>query len=336
MPQRLGIAIPTADALTRQQTMDLVRRAEELGYHSAWYGESWGYDAFTTLAEAACHTSTIALGTHVATVFSRTPAMMAQSAASLDAISNGRLILGLGTSGPIVVRDWHGVEWTRPLRRTREYVEILRLALSGEPVDYEGELFQLRGFRLRLKPVRREVPVMIASIGPRNVELTGEIADGWLPIFPHTASLPGLRALLAKGAARGGRDASALEIAPSVLAAVSDDEGRVRDLARSHVAFYVGGMGTFYYEAVAGHGFPEEAAHIRAEWAKPGRAGRPAAAAAVTDAMLDAMTLVGRRERVLTKLEELSEAGVSLPILEFPFGSDLPLMRDTLEALAPR
>jgi coenzyme F420-dependent oxidoreductase len=327
---RLGLAIPFGKELTRQESLDLVRRAEALGFHSAWHGESWGYDAFTPLAEAAVHTSTIKLGTHIATVFSRTPAMMAQSAASLDVISNGRLILGLGTSGPIVVRDWHGQRWTRPLQRTREYVEIVRLALSGERVDFQGELFQLRGFRLRDSTVRSSVPVMIASIGPRNVELTGEIADGWLPIFPHVDSLAGMRGLLAKGAARSGRDPAAIEIAPSILTAVADDAAEARHLARAHVAFYVGGMGTFYYEAVAKHGFEEEAGRVKRAWAVPGRAGR---AAVVTDEMLDAMTLVGSRAHVLERLDALADAGVTLSILAFPHGASLALMRETVEAL---
>ena len=327
--------MPISDELSRRESMQLVQRAEELGFHSAWYGESWGYDAFTTLAEVASRTSAIQIGTHVATVFSRSPAMTAQSAASLDAISEGRLILGIGTSGPIVVRDWHGEQWHRPLQRTREYIEIVRLALSGERVDYDGELIQLKGFRLRVRPVRDRVPVMIASLGPRNVELTGEIADGWLPIFPSASSMPEMKALLARGASRSGRDPAEIEIAPSILTAVSDG-AQARELARAHVAFYVGGMGTFYNDLVRRQGFEEEALLIKAEWLKPGRAGRAAAVRAVTDAMLDTMTLVGNREWVLTRLEEIAEAGVTLPILAFPFGSDATLMRDTLEALAPR
>jgi len=326
--------VPIAEGLTRQESMDLVRRAEELGFDSAWYGESWGYDAFTTLAQVAGVTSRIKLGTLIATVFSRTPAMMAQSAASLDVISDGRLILGLGTSGPAVVSNWHGQTWRQPTRRTREYVEIVRLALAGERVDYEGELFKLKGFRLRNAPLRGSVPIMIASLGPRSVEQTGEIADGWLPIFPSVQLLQGGRALLARGASHSGRIMEDFEIAPSILTAVSDDDPQgARNLARAHVAFYVGGMGTFYADLVAKQGFPEEAARIALEWSKPGRDGRSAAAAAVTDEMLDAMTLVGDRSHVLNKLETYADAGVTLPIMMFPFGSHKQLITETLEAL---
>lgn len=334
MAARLALHVPIGDALTRRESVDLVRRAEELGYESAWFGESWGYDAFTTLTEVAVQTSTIGLGTHIATIFSRTPSMMAQSAASLDLISGGRLTLGLGTSGPIVVERWHGHRWEAPLQRTREYVEIVRLALSGERVDYQGELFQLSGFRLRMKPLRARVPIFIASIGPRNVALTGEIADGWLPIFTAEAVLPGLLETLRGAAAEAGRDAGALEIAPSYLTAVAADPAEARAQARGHVAFYVGGMGTFYRRLMERAGFAEEAARVREAWAQPGREGRAAAAAEVTDAMLDAMTLVGTRSQVTERLERLRAAGVTLPVLMAPFGAGRSLIEDTLAALA--
>jgi F420-dependent oxidoreductase-like protein len=331
---RIALMVPIAEGLNRQESMDLVRRSEEVGFESAWYGESWGYDAFTTLAQVAGATSRIKLGTLIATVFSRTPAMMAQSAASLDVISDGRLILGLGTSGPAVVSNWHGQTWRQPTRRMREYVEIVRMALAGKRVDYDGELFSLKGFRLRNSPLRASVPIMIASLGPRSVEQTGEIADGWLPIFPSLSLLKEGRRLLLQGAQHSGRTMDDFEIAPGILTAVSDDDPRaVRDLARAHVAFYVGGMGTFYADLVARQGFPEETARIALEWSKPGRDGRSAAAAAVTDEMLDAMTLVGTRAHVFNRLHEYADAGVTLPIAMFPFGSNKALIAETLEAL---
>ncbi|MDA1035823.1 MAG: LLM class flavin-dependent oxidoreductase [Chloroflexi bacterium] len=335
MYRRLGIALGSASALTRAETIGLTLRAEELGYESAWAGESWGFDAFTTLTELAVRTSTIKLGTHIATIFSRTPGMLAQSAASLDDISGGRLILGLGTSGPKVVRDWHGQAWDRPLRRMREVVEIVRLTLSGERVDYDGKLFKVEGFRLRATVSRQDVPIMIASLGNRSVVQTGEIAEGWLPIFPSTELIKESRALLAQGASLGQRDASAIEIAPTLLAAVSDDEVGVRDMARAHLAFYVGGMGTFYQDLVVRQGFADEAGRIKSAWAEPRREGRVAAAAAVTDEMLDAMTLVGSRASVLERLSAYADAGVTLPILMFPFGADRSMVEQTLDALRP-
>lgn len=333
--RRLGIALGSASALSRTETVGLAQRAEELGYESAWAGESWGFDAFTTLTELAVRTSTIKIGTHIATIFSRTPGMLAQSAASLDDISGGRLILGLGTSGPKVVRDWHGQSWDRPLRRMREVVAIVRLALAGERVDLDGEVFRVAGFRLRATPARSGVPIMIASLGERSVGQTGEIADGWLPIFPTTELITEARTVLARGAAKGGRDANVIEIAPTLLTAVSDDEASVRDMARAHLAFYVGGMGSFYYDLVVRQGFAEEAERIKSAWALPRREGRAAAAAAVTDDMLRAVTLVGNRASVLERMSAYADAGVTLPILMFPFGADRSLIEQTLVALRP-
>ena len=334
--RRIGVHVSAGDGPSRQETLDLVRRAEELGYESVWAGESWGFDAFTTLAWLASHTTRIGIGTHIATMFSRTPAMTAQSAASLDSIAGGRVTLGLGTSGPIVVENWHGQRWEQPLRRTREFVDIVRLALSGERVDYDGKVFKLRGFRLRDEPPRSSMPVMLASIGPRNVELTGELAEGWLPIFLRMDALPEMRALLAVGAARSGRDASAIEIAPAMLAAASERAPEAaRGLARAHIAFYAGGMGTFYNRMLQRFGWADEAERIGQEWTRPNREGRPAAAAAVTDEMLDSTSAVGSPAQAKDRLEAAYAAGVTLPVLMFPFGADASLMGDTLEALAP-
>ena len=333
--RRIGVHVP-ADGLSRQETLALVRRAEEQGYESIWAGESWGFDAFTTLGWLAGQTTRIGIGTHIATMFSRTPAMTAQSAASLDSISDGRLTLGLGTSGPIVVENWHGQRWEQPLQRTREFIDIVRLALSGERVDYDGRIFRLRGFRLRDETPRSPVRVMLASIGPRNVELTGELAEGWLPIFLRMDALPEMRALLAAGAARAGRDASAIEIAPAMLAAASERAAEAaRDMARAHIAFYAGGMGTFYNRMLQRFGWAEEAERINREWARPNREGRPAAAAAVTNEMLDSTSAVGTPAHARDRLEAAYAAGVTLPVLMFPHGADAALIGDTLEALAP-
>ena len=165
--------------------ISIAQLAERLGYHTLWTGESWGRDAFIVLTMIACHTKTLRLGTGMVPVFSRTPALIAQSIASLDQISNGRATLGLGTSGRLVVEQWHGLPYHRPLARTREYIEIIRQALSGQAVNYEGQFFRLGRFRLGASPVQANVPVYLASLGPKNLELTGQLADGWLPIWVH-------------------------------------------------------------------------------------------------------------------------------------------------------
>ncbi|MBI3325807.1 MAG: LLM class flavin-dependent oxidoreductase [Nitrospinae bacterium] len=170
---RIGLTLPRSEDLPRKEIVRVVQQAEALGYESVWVGESWGRDGFTWLSQLACHTQTIKLATGITTVYSRTPALIAQTVASLDEISDGRVILGLGTSGPIVIENWHGVPFDRPLRRTREYIEIVRLILSGERVNYTGQIFHLKGFRLPFTPVRKTVPIYVASLGPRNLRLTG-------------------------------------------------------------------------------------------------------------------------------------------------------------------
>ena len=334
--RRIGVHVP-ADGLSRQQTLDLVRRAEELGYESAWAGESWGFDAFTTLAWLAGRTTRIGIGTHIATMFSRTPAMTAQSAASLDSIAGGRLTLGLGTSGPIVVENWHGQRWEQPLRRTREFIEIVRLALSGERVDYDGKVFRLRGFRLRDEPPRSEVPVMLASIGPRNVELTGELAEGWLPIFLRIDALPEMRGLLAAGAARAGRDASTIEIAPAMLAAASERapeacsghgagahrvlRGRHGDVLQTGCCSVSGGRRR--RSASTGSG--------RARTARGARQPQPPSPTRCWTRRARS----GLRRTLGSDWRRRTPQASTLPVLMFPHGADAALIGDTLEALAP-
>ena len=148
----------------------------------------------------ACHTERIGLGTGIVTVYSRTPGLIAQSIASLDCISGGRAILGLGSSGRIVIEDWHGVKFDHPVARTREYIDIVRMALSGERVNYEGRFYQLKRFRMGVSPVQERIPIYVASLGQRNLELTGELADGWLPIWTHSEKLPAIKEPLATAA----------------------------------------------------------------------------------------------------------------------------------------
>ena len=328
--------MPLGNGFSRQETLDFVLRAEELGYESIWFGESWGYDAFTTLAWVASHAKKIRLGTHISTIFSRTPAMTAQSAFSLNEISGGRLTLGIGTSGPLVVEHWHGVKWESPLVRTREYVEIIRLALSGQRVDYDGSLYQLKGFKLRDLVEEVKIPIMVASIGPKNIELTGEIADGWLPIFLKRDAIAQCKELIRKGATIAPRDLEDFEIAPSVLAAVSDDALITRNMVKAHIAFYVGGMGSFYKNMMSKFGWGSEAEDIRAAWGMPDRKGRVMARDSVTDEMVDQTSVAGSLQHAKNQLMSLFDAGVTLPILMFPFGSDKKVISDTIDIVAPK
>jgi coenzyme F420-dependent oxidoreductase len=329
---RLGIALQLGEGLTRTAGIELARMAEDLGYEAIFVPESWGYDAVTTLTVLAVHTTRIALGTGVLPIWSRTPALLAMTAASLDELSGGRFILGLGISGPIVIRDWHGVPFERPLRRTREMIAIIRLALAGDRVTHVGDVFQVQRFRLGLRPQRGRIPIYLASLGPRSLRLTGEVADGWLPIYCSPDSLALMREEVVAGAEAVNRDPAAIEVAPYVLACLAEDREAGRRLVRRHLAYYIGGMGTFYLDLMQRSGFGSEAKAIRAAWQRGDRAG---AAALVSDAMLEQLALTGDPDACRAHLDRLRSAGATLPILIPPRGSTTAMMSRSLELLAP-
>ena len=194
--ERIALTFSSRDNNDDSDLIAVAQAADRLGYESFWTGESWGRDAFTVLTMLACHTERIGLGTGIVTVYSRTPGLIAQSIASLDQISGGRAILGLGSSGRIVVEDWHGVKFDHPVGRTAEYIDIIRMALSGERVNYEGSFYELKRFRMGVRPVQERIPIYVASLGRRNLELTGRAADGWLPIWtPFRETAAGERAV---------------------------------------------------------------------------------------------------------------------------------------------
>jgi coenzyme F420-dependent oxidoreductase len=328
---RIGLTLPRSDDLARQEIIEVVQQAEALGYESVWVGESWGRDGFTWLTQLACHTRTIKLATGITPVYSRSPAIIAQTVASLDEISGARVILGLGTSGPIVIENWHGAPFERPLRRTREYIEIVRLILRGERVNYKGQIFQLKGFRLPFTPVRTTVPIYVASLGPQNLRLTGELADGWLPIYLAASHLPEFRHRLEAGAKVAGRALNAIDVAPYTLACVSKDVEAARNLVKAHLAYYIGGMGTFYANLIARYGFEVEVNRVREAWNKSDRKG---AAGQVSDAMVASMAICGSPQEGRQQLAQYRAAGVTLPILSFVHGATRDMIQETLEGLA--
>ena len=314
----------------------IAQAADRLGYHSFWTGESWGRDALTVLTMLACHTERIGLGTGIVTVYSRTPGLIAQSIASLDCISGGRAILGLGTSGRIVVEDWHGVKFDYPVTRTREYIDIVRMALSGGRVNYEGKFYELKRFRMGVSPVQERIPIYVASLGSRNLQLTGELADGWLPIWMHCEQLPQIKQPLADAAEAAGRSIADITTAPQILCCATDDGDALADAtaqARAHMAFYVGGMGQYYYDLFCRYGYRSEGDTVRAAWAEGDRS---KAAAAITDEMIDSITVIGSPGDCRRKMDRFRANGVDMPIVAFPHGTDRETMLGTLEALAPK
>ena len=330
-----GLFIHNSPDISNAEMISVAQRADSLGYHSMWTGESWGRDAFTVLTMLACHTRSLRLGTGIVTIFSRTPALIAQSIASLDSISEGRAVLGLGASGRIVIENWHGLPYRKPLARTREYIEIIRQALAGGPVNHQGEFFQLARFRMNAHPVQQQLPIYLATLGPKNLELTGQVADGWLPVWVDCKQLSGLKEQIAKAASKAGRDITDITVAPYIMCYAADTpdemaEGETR--IRSHMAYYIGGMGEYYHALVSRQGYSAQADAVRDAWAAGDRG---KAAAAISDAMLENMAVLGSRAECRAKLDRFRSAGADMPILVFPQGSSLPAILRTLEGLAP-
>jgi F420-dependent oxidoreductase-like protein len=305
----------------------LARAAEDLGCRAVWVAEAYGSDAPTTLAWLAARTDRIELGTAVMQIPARSPAMTAMTAASLDMLSGGRLRLGLGVSGPQVSEGWHGAPFSRPLTRTREYVEIVRRVLRRETVTYPGEVYRLplaggRGkpLRLALRPPRTDVPIYLGAVGPRNLDLAGEIADGWLGTFFVPERAEEQLGRLASGRARRGLDLSGFDVVPTVPVVIGDDVAACADAVRGYAALYVGGMGSreanFYNRLAADLGFAEAAQRVQDLYLS-GR--QREAAAALPVELLDATSLLGPPERVGRRLTTLAEAGataVSLLVLD--------------------
>jgi F420-dependent oxidoreductase-like protein len=331
---KLGVNVGYAPPGTNPaELVPLVQRAEALGYDSAWAAEAWGTDAVTVLAWLAASTSRIKVGSAIMQIPGRTPANAAMTAATLDLMSGGRFILGLGTSGPQVVEGWHGEAWGKPLGKTREYVDIVRTALRREVVAHEGEHYRIpydgpgatglgKPLKLMLRPLRAEVPIYLAAIGPRNVALAAEIADGWLPIFVDPERFGAAFGPSIGGAREG------FEIAATVSVLVGDDVTALRDALKPYIALYVGGMGAkgqnFYNALVRRYGWEAEADRIQ-ELYLDGK--QRDAAAAVPDALVDALALVGPKERIRDRLEAWRET----PVTTLVIGSPQP---DALDVLA--
>ena len=292
---------------TWRDVLELASRADELGYSCITMGEAWGQDAFTSLAQIAAVTSRIRIGTSIVPIFARSPANIAMTAGNLDLMSEGRFFLGLGASGQLVIEDFHGEEFRKPLTRMREYIDIIRKGLRGERMDHDGEFFSTKRFRLRFQPLRSDIPIYIASLSPSSLRLTGELADGWLPIFLAPSRMDAAIAELRAGAADAGRSLDDITISPQVSIYVTDDIPGARDRERPHIAFYIGGMGVFYYQYMRRIGFGVEADRIREAYLNRDR---ERAARLVTDEMVDAMTIIGDPEQCRDQMQAFYDAGV--------------------------
>jgi F420-dependent oxidoreductase-like protein len=300
----------------------LVIEAEQLGFDSIWTAEAYGSDGLTPLAWMGALTQRIKLGSGILQMPARTPAMTAMSAATLDMLSNGRVLLGLGVSGPQVVEGWHGQPYGKPLTRTREYVEILHTIWARkEPLNHQGQEYHVpieggtglgKPLKITIHPLRSRIPIYLAAIGPKNIELAGEIADGWLPIFYSPNREATYLSALDDGLAKRDPAAEAFDIAPTVHVVLGDDVDACRNKLKPHLALYIGGMGAqgknFYNDLACRYGYEAAAKEIQ-DLYLDGK--YQSAAEAVPDALVDEIALCGPRERIADLLEPWKASRVS-------------------------
>ncbi len=316
---RLGVNLGYWGAGNDKDNLVLAQEADRLGYSSAWAAEAYGSDAATVLSWVGAQTERIDIGSAVFQIPARSPAMTAMTAATLDSLSGGRFRLGLGVSGPQVSEGWHGVRFDKPLARTREYVEIVRMALARETVRHEGTFWTLplpdgpgKALRLTVHPARDDIPVYLASIGPKNLELTGEIADGWLAIFFAPEHAGELLGHVSAGRARVGKDLAGFDVVPTVPVVVGADVEACAEPLRHYAALYIGGMGSreqnFYNRLAVSMGYEEAAAKVQDLYLS--RQHRDAAEA-VPFEFIDRTSLIGPRERIRDRLSAYAEAGVT-------------------------
>ncbi len=304
--------------LTSADQLEIVQEAERLGYDSVWAAEAYGSDTATVLAWLAAQTSTIKVGSAIFQMPARSAAMTAMTAATIDQLSDGRMLLGIGSSGPQVAEGWHGQRFAKQLARTRDYVAVIRMALARERVQYEGETLTLplpdgpgKALKLTIAPVQERIPILLAAIGPKNTALAGEIADGWLPMLLSPEHLPELSKSLEEGAAKAGRSLDGFRITPSVSVLVSDDVETARNAMRPFVGLYVGGMGSrdknFYNQLMQRYGYEAAAKEVQDLYLE-GK--KEEACAAIPGEFLDQVTLCGTEDVVRDRIKVYREAGV--------------------------
>lgn len=328
---KLGLNIGYLGAGYASNGLELAIEADRLGYDVCWVAESHGSDAATVLAWVAAHTARIGIGSSVFQIPARSPAMTAMTSVTLDTLSQGRFRLGLGVSGPQVSEGWHGVRWAKPLGRLREYAEITRKALRRELLTHDGTHWTLplpdgpgKPLILSLRPTQERIPLYLAAIGPKSLELAGEIADGWLASFFSPEFGPELLKHVETGRRRAGSDSGAVlhdfDVVAMTPIAVGDDVRACADAVRWYAALYLGGMGSkehnYYNQLACRMGFAEEAAEVQERYLKKDLSG---AAAAVPFDFLDATSLLGPKRRIARRMKDFAAAGVTTLTVS-PFG----------------
>jgi F420-dependent oxidoreductase-like protein len=317
---RLGLSLGYQTAWsTPADHLALAQEADRLGLSVVWAAEAYGSDSPTMLAAIAATTERIDIGSAVMQIPARTPAMTAMTAASLDNLSGGRFRLGLGVSGPQVSEGWHGVRFGRPLARTREYVDIVKMAVARKDVSYSGEFYTLplpdgpgKALRLGFHPPREHIPIYLAAVGPKNLELAGEIADGWLAVFYSPEFAQEQLASVTAGRSRAGKELAGFEVVPSEPVVIGDDLDSCAALVRWYAALYVGGMGSreqnFYNQLAVRMGYADAAREVQELYLSKRQRD---AAAAVPLEFIDRTSLLGPVDRVADGMRRYAESGVT-------------------------
>ena len=310
MTRRLSIGLNWQGEFDLDKVIEDAKIADDAGIEQLNIAEAWGRDALTLLAVIARETTNIKLGTGIINNFSRSPGAIAQHFATLDELSNGRMVIGLGSSGPQVIEHFHGIKFEKPLTRIKEYTEIINIIMSGEPLNYDGNIYKLeRGFTLRFNPVRSHIPIHIASVTPKSVQQTAEIADGWIPIFfPKEQWEPQL-AEFYKYVDNAGRARTDIDVRNPGGITVTDNPERVRMGTAANAAFYIARMGDFYYEHFSRMGYADEANAVRRAWEDGGSS---AGAAAMPEEIVHGLGVAGATGECIDYIEEATEAGFDL------------------------
>jgi len=307
--ERIGVGF--SGGMSPQDIVECVKVAEDLGYESAWVAEGHGGDQFSVLTACAAVTEKIKLGTSITSVFVRTPPTIAMAAASVDYFSNGRFILGVGSSHKVQVEPEHGLEFTRPVQRLRECVDIIRAILKDSDVNYHGEIYDIDRFDLWFQPLRKEIPVFVAAVFPKMLEVCGEIAEGAILTWCTLDHAAEAARHVGLGARNAGRDPADVEVASLLPCAVSDDRDAARDLMRMPIASYAGRFPR-YRKLMIDAGFPEEIEDVRVAW----QAGNiQESLDLLPSGLIDKIGLVGTADEVREKLTEYRAAGITLPIV---------------------
>ncbi len=301
----MGLGFSLGSLLSVEEIFDCAKTLSGYPVDSIWIPETWGMDCCSILSYVAGIANKPKLGSSIINIYSRSPALTAMSAVTLDVISDGRFMLGLGTSSKQIVEDWHGIEFENPLHRMREYVDVTRLVMSGKKVSYDGKFFHLKNFGLLIKPRRIKIPIYLAAINQKMVELTWEIADG---VIFYLRPLHELKATIEKMQSK-----RKIDVACQLITCVSDDSEKSIIRAKKTIAFYVS-VGTIYRQFLASNGFKKETDAIFEEYAKNGLSGNHVF---VTDDMVNSLSICGTPEDVRRKILQFIEAGINLPILQF-------------------